>query len=193
MDADAASISHITVTTNLAAAAGSLSAMFLGWYMVGKPQLPWGLNGALAGLVSITASTNAVTPLEAVIIGGIIMYYGVNFLESRKVDDVVGAVSVHGLCGVWGTLAVGIFAAETGLLHGGGLDQLISQIIGVVTVAAFVIIAAAIMFRIIAATVGLRAPEDAEIFGLDIYEHGLVAYPEFTNSPSEPTPPRSRK
>ena len=167
--------------------------MFLGWYMVGKPQLPWGLNGALAGLVSITASTNAVTPLEAVIIGGIIMYYGVNFLESRKVDDVVGAVSVHGLCGVWGTLAVGIFAAETGLLHGGGLDQLISQIIGVVAVAAFVIIAAAIMFRIIAATVGLRAPEDAEIFGLDIYEHGLVAYPEFTNSPSEPTPPRSRK
>ncbi len=92
---------------------------------MGKPQLPWGLNGALAGLVSITASTNAVTPLEAVIIGaigGIIMYYGVNFLESRKVDDVVGAVSVHGFCGVWGTLAVGIFAAETGLLHGGGLD-----------------------------------------------------------------------
>ena len=155
--------------------------------------MPWGLNGALAGLVSITASTNAVTPLEAVIIGGIIMYYGVNFLESRKVDDVVGAVSVHGLCGVWGTLAVGIFAAETGLLHGSGLDQLISQIIGVVAVAAFVIIAAAIMFRIIAATVGLRAPEDAEIFGLDIYEHGLVAYLEFTNSPSEPTPPRSRK
>ena len=116
-----------------------------------------------------------------------------NFLESRKVDDVVGAVSVHGLCGVWGTLAVGIFAAETGLLHGSGLDQLISQIIGVVAVAAFVIIAAAIMFCIIAATVGLRAPEDAEIFGLDIYEHGLVAYPEFTNSPSEPTPPRSRK
>ena len=195
LDADAASISHITVTTNLAAA-GSLSAMFLGWYAVGKPQLPWGLNGALAGLVSITASTNAVTPLEAVIIGaigGIIMYYGVNFLESRKVDDVVGAVSVHGFCGVWGTLAVGIFAAETGLLHGGGLDQLISQIIGVVAVAAFVIITAGIMFRIIAATVGLRAPEDAEIFGLDIYEHGLVAYPEFTNSPSEPTPPRSRK
>ena len=129
LDADAASISHITVTTNLAAAAGSLSALFLGWYTVGKPQLPWGLNGALAGLVSITASTNAVTPLEAVIIGaigGVIMYYGVNFLESREVDDVVGAVSIHGFCGVWGTLAVGIFAAETGLLHGGGLDQLIS-------------------------------------------------------------------
>ena len=164
LDADAASISHITVTTNLAAAAGSLSALFLGWYTVGKPQLPWGLNGALAGLVSITASTNAVTPLEAVIIGaigGVIMYYGVNFLESREVDDVVGAVSIHGFCGVWGTLAVGIFAAETGLLHGGGLDQLISQIIGIVAVAAFVIIASAIMFRIISATVGQRAPGSA--------------------------------
>ena len=192
LDSDAASIAHITVTTNLAAAAGALSALFFGWYLVGKPQLPWGLNGALAGLVSITAGTNAVTPLEAIIIGaigGIVMYYGVNFLESREVDDVVGAISVHGFCGIWGTLAVGIFADEIGLLHGGGLDQLVTQIVGIVAVAAFVLIVSWVMFKLIQSTVGIRAPEDAEIFGLDIYEHGLVAYPEFTNSPSEPTPP----
>lgn len=195
LDSDAASIAHITVTTNLAAAAGALSALFFGWYLVGKPQLPWGLNGALAGLVSITAGTNAVTPLESIIIGaigGVVMYYGVNFLESREIDDVVGAISVHGFCGIWGTLAVGIFADEIGLLHGGGLDQLVTQIVGIVAVAAFVLIVSWVMFKLIQSTVGIRAPEDAEIFGLDIYEHGLVAYPEFTNSPSEPTPPPPR-
>lgn len=191
LNADAASIALITVTTNLAAAAGALAAMFVGWYFVGKPQLPWGLNGALAGLVAITASTAFVTPLEAVFIGaigGIIMYIGVNTLERFEIDDVVGAVSVHGFCGVWGTLAVGIFAADVGLLHGGGLDQLVTQVIGIAAVAIFVIVAAAIMFSIVRATVGLRAPEEAEAVGLDIYEHGMIAYPEFTNSPSEPTP-----
>ncbi len=191
LDADAMSIASITVTTNLAAAAGALMALFVGWYHGGKPQLPWGLNGALAGLVSITAPTAVVTPFEAIIIGaigGIIMYIGVNTLERLGIDDVVGAVSVHGFCGVWGTLSVGLFMADAGLLHGGGLDQLITQIIGVVTVAAFVLIASWIMFSIIRSTVGLRVPEDAEALGLDIYEHGAVAYPEFTNSPSEPVP-----
>ena len=195
LDSDAMSISLITVTTNLAAASGALSAMILGWVMLGKPQLPWGLNGALAGLVSITAPCAVVTPLEAVIIGaigGIIMYIGVNALESFEIDDVVGAVSVHGFCGVWGTLAVGIFAdapgTAVGLLHGGGVTQLITQVIGVVAVAVFVIVASVIMFSIIRMTVGLRAPEEAEDIGLDIYEHGMVAYPEFTNSPSEPVP-----
>ncbi len=191
LDADAMSIARITVTTNLAAAAGALMALFVGWYHGGKPQLPWGLNGALAGLVSITAPTAVVTPFEAIIIGaigGIIMYIGVNTLERLGIDDVVGAVSVHGFCGVWGTLSVGLFMADAGLLHGGGLDQLITQIIGVVAVAAFVLIASWIMFSIIRSTVGLRVPEDAEALGLDIYEHGAVAYPEFTNSPSEPVP-----
>ena len=193
LSADGSAIAHITVTTNLAAAAGAIAAMLLGWYSMGKPQLPWALNGALAGLVSITAATDAVTPTESLIIGaigGIIMYFGVNYLESKEIDDVVGAVSVHGFCGVWGTLAVGIFAAESGLLHGGGLDQLVNQFIGVVGVAVFVVIASWIMFQGIKMVLELRAPEEAEIFGLDIYEHGLVAYPEFTNSPSQPTPPR---
>lgn len=191
LDADAASISLITVTTNLAATAGAISALLVGWFFVGKPQLPWGLNGALAGLVGVTASCAFVTPLEAVIIGaiaGIIMYIGVNIMERFEVDDVVGAISVHGFCGVWGTLAVGIFAAETGLLHGGGVSQLITQVIGIVAVAVFVLVTSGVMFVIIRATVGLRVPPEAEDIGLDIFEHGLVAYPEFTNSPSEPIP-----
>ncbi len=194
LDSDASSIALITVTTNLAAAAGAVSAMVLGWLSIGKPQLPWGLNGALSGLVSITASTAWVTPAEAVIIGaagGAIMFFFVNWLETQRVDDVVGAVSVHGFCGIWGTLAVGLFHSETGLLHGGSFDQLLSQAIGIVTVAIFVIIISFVMFQIIRRAIGLRVPEAAEIFGLDIYEHGLIAYPEFTNSPSEPTPNRN--
>jgi Amt family ammonium transporter len=190
LNADGAAISLITVTTNLAAAAGALAAMSLGWFRQGKPQLPWGLNGALAGLVSITAPCAFVTPFEAIVIGaigGILMYIGVNFIESLEIDDVVGAVSVHGICGVWGTLCVGIFSAEIGLLHGGGMAQLISQVIGAVGVGVFVIVVSAIMFTVIKSLGLLRASEQAEIIGLDIYEHGMVAYPEFTNSPSAPS------
>lgn len=189
LNADGAAISLITVTTNIAAASGALAAMGLGWFLVGKPQLPWSLNGALAGLVAITAPCAFVTPFEAIIIGaigGIVMYVGVNFLEQRQVDDVVGAVSVHGFCGVWGTLAVGIFHGEVGLLHGGGADQLITQIIGIVSVAAFAIICSIIIFSILKSIGWLRASREGELLGLDIYEHGMVAYPEFTNSPSEP-------
>jgi ammonium transporter, Amt family len=195
LNADGASIALITVTTNLAAAAGAITSMFLGWYFLGKPQLPWALNGALAGLVAITAPTAFVTPSEAVIIGaigGAVMYFGVALLENFKIDDPIGAVAVHGFCGVWGTLAVGIFAnvegGPVGLLHGGGFAQLTTQVIGVVAVGAFVIISAVILFSILKATVGLRVPVEGELLGLDIYEHGMVNYPEFTNSPSEPIP-----
>jgi Amt family ammonium transporter len=189
LDADAGSIALITVTTNLAAAAGALAAMFLGWFVIGKPQLPWGLNGALAGLVAITAPCAIVTPLEAIIIGaigGVIMFIGVNVLERFQVDDVVGAVSVHGFAGAWGTLAVGIFGAEIGLLHGGGFAQIITQLIGIVAVAIFVTVTSGILFSILRGIGWLRAKREGEILGLDIYEHGMVAYPEFTNSPSEP-------
>ncbi|MCS7072685.1 MAG: ammonium transporter, partial [Anaerolinea sp.] len=189
LNADGAAISLVTVTTNLAAAAGAITAMFVGWFLNGKPQLPWALNGALAGLVGITAPCAFVTPAEAVLIGmvaGIIMYAGVNLLERLKIDDVVGAVSVHGFAGVWGTLAVGLFHGEKGLLHGGGADQLVTQIIGIVAVAAFSIIASAIIFLALKAIGWLRATREGELLGLDIYEHGQVAYPEFTTSPSEP-------
>jgi Amt family ammonium transporter len=194
LDATATEISRITVTTNLAAAAGALVAMGLGWVISGKPQLPWALNGALAGLVSITAPTAVVTPASAIAIGaigGVVMYFGVGFLDSLKVDDPIGAVSVHGFCGVWGTLSVGIFAVEGGLINGGGADQLVTQIIGVVAVGVFVIASAGVLFAVIKMLGLLRVSAEGELIGLDIYEHGMVAYPEFTNSPSEPVPAES--
>ncbi|MFP4321082.1 MAG: ammonium transporter [Anaerolineales bacterium] len=182
LSADAQSIAHVAVTTNLAAAAGAIVAMALGWVLGGKPQLPWALNGALAGLVSITASADGVTTAEAVIIGaigGVVMYFGVGLLESVKIDDPIGAVPVHGMAGVWGTLAVGIFYPEA---------DIVAQVIGIVAVFLFVTIASGALFFIINAVGLLRVAEEGEIIGLDIYEHGMVAYPEFTNSPSEPTP-----
>ncbi|MFQ3537201.1 MAG: ammonium transporter [Aggregatilineales bacterium] len=182
LNADGAAIGLITVTTNLAAAAGAAMGLFINWIVVGKPQLPPMLNGALAGLVAITAPCAFVTPSEAVIIGaigGLIMFFGTQLLERLKIDDAVGAVPVHGFAGVWGTLAVGLFHGQTGLLHGGGVAQLISQVIGIVAVGAFVLISSGIMFAIIKATVGLRVPEEGEKMGLDAYEHGMVSYPEY--------------
>ncbi len=194
----AADISLIMVNTNLAACAGAFVALALGWWQSGVPQLPWAFNGTLAGLVAITAPCAWVTPWESIIIGaigGAVMYVGVYLLERLKVDDPVGAVPVHGFGGVWGTLAVGIFANSTtggpvGLLHGGGLDQLGTQAVGVIVVAAFVLSSAAVMFAVIRATIGLRVPAQAEVLGLDIYEHGLVTYPEFTNAFSVPAEPK---
>ncbi len=182
LNADGAALGLITVTTNAAAAAGAAAGLFINWIVVGKPQLPAMLNGALAGLVAITAPCAFVTPTEAIIIGaigGVIMFFGTRLLERFQIDDAVGAVPVHGFAGVWGTLAVGIFGAEFGLLHGGGAAQLITQVIGVLAVGAFVIISSAIMFAIIKATVGLRVPAEGEIMGLDAYEHGMVSYPEY--------------
>lgn len=194
----ASDIALIMVNTNLAACAGAFVALTLGWWQSGVPQLPWAFNGTLAGLVAITAPCAWVTPWESIIIGaigGAVMYMGVYMLERFKIDDPVGAVPVHGFGGVWGTLAVGIFAHSTtggpvGLLHGGGLEQLGIQAIGVVVVAAFVLTSSAVMFATIRATIGLRVPAQAEVVGLDIFEHGLVTYPEFTNAFSVPTEPK---
>lgn len=194
--ADGAEIALITVNTNIAAAAGALTAMFIGWYLTGVAQLPWGLNGALAGLVAITAPCAVVTPAEAIIIGAIgaaVMYAIVTLMERIEVDDPVGAVAVHGGGGVWGTLAVGIFADNealgiVGILHGGGADQLITQIVGVVAVAVFVLASSGAVFFLLKSTIGLRVGSVAENIGLDIYEHDQVGYPEFTNAPSSPTP-----
>lgn len=194
----ASDIALIMVNTNLAACAGAFVALTLGWWQSGVPQLPWAFNGTLAGLVAITAPCAWVTPWESIIIGaigGAVMYMGVYMLERFKIDDPVGAVPVHGFGGVWGTLAVGIFAYSTsggpvGLLHGGGLEQLGIQATGVVVVAAFVLTSSAVMFATIRATIGLRVPAQAEVMGLDIFEHGLVTYPEFTNAFSVPTEPK---
>jgi Amt family ammonium transporter len=186
-------IATIAVTTNLAAAAGVLTSMFLSWKKYGKPDIGMSLNGALAGLVSITAGTANVSPLSAVIIGaigGIIVVYAVEFIDKLlKIDDPVGAVAVHGVCGAWGTLAVGLFAQESfggvnGLFFGGGFSQLISQAIGVVAVFLWTFGAAILMFKIIDLLMGLRASREDELKGLDLSEHGAEAYADFPISAS---------
>jgi Amt family ammonium transporter len=191
-------IALITVNTNLAACMGAIVAVFIGWYQSGVPQLPWAFNGALAGLVAITAPCAWVTPGESILIGGagaVAMYAGVILLERFKIDDPVGAVGVHGFGGICGTLAVGLFAnvegGPIGLLHGGGSALLLNQAIGVIAVMGFVVGSSVVMFGGIKAIIGLRVPVQAEDMGLDVYEHGLNTYPEFTNgfgTPTTPTP-----
>ncbi len=177
---NANAISHIFVTTNLAAAAGTVAALIISWLRYGKPSLSFALNGALAGLVAITAGCDAVSGSSAIIIGliaGTVLVYAVTFIDNKlHVDDPVGAVSVHGVCGALGTILVGVFASEGGVLFGGGFSLLISQIIGVLTIAAWAFALGFILFWILKHTVGLRVPQRIEEEGLDIYEHGESAY-----------------
>lgn len=188
------SIATIAVTTNLAAAAGAIAAMFTVWIKFGKPDTSMALNGALAGLVAITAPCANVSPLSAIIIGaigGILVVFSVEFIDKvLKIDDPVGAISVHGVCGAWGTLAVGLFAqasygessgmgAVNGLFFGGGLTQFFTQLIGVVSVFVWVFTSAFILFGLIKMIVGLRASDEEQIKGLDIGEHGMESYAGF--------------
>jgi len=176
------SIAPIAVTTNLAAAAGAVMAMIVSWIKYGKADVSMTLNGALAGLVGITAGTAAVGNLSAVIIGGIagiIVIYSVEFFDKLQIDDPVGAVSVHGVCGAFGTIAVGFFATEGGLLFGGGVSLLITQIIGVVAVFFWAFGLGYILFKAIDAVIGLRVSREDEIEGLDYSEHGTDSYPDF--------------
>ncbi|MFN2389203.1 MAG: ammonium transporter [Actinomycetota bacterium] len=184
-------IGDIAVTTNLAAAAGALVAMFTVWMTGKKPDVGMTANGALAGLVGITAGCFFVENWAAVVIGalaGVLVVFSVKFFERVGVDDPVGAVSVHAVCGAFGTLAVGLFASprlieaagvgSPGLLYGGGMAQLGVQALGVVAVAAWAIAGSAVVFALIKATVGLRVSAEEEIEGLDIGEHGMWGYPE---------------
>ncbi|MDO8927765.1 MAG: ammonium transporter, partial [Bacteroidota bacterium] len=178
--ANAIAISHIFVTTNLAAAAGALAATIISWMRWGKPSLSFALNGALAGLVGITAGCAVVTATGAVLIGlisGVVLVFAVTFIDNvLHIDDPVGAVSVHGVCGALGTILVGLFSESTGLFYGHGAAQLITQLIGVAAVAAWAGVTGFILFKILKATVGLRVPKRIEEEGLDIYEHGESAY-----------------
>ncbi|MBL7967536.1 MAG: ammonium transporter [Prolixibacteraceae bacterium] len=178
--ANANAISHIFVTTNMAGAAGALAALLISWIKWGKPSLSFALNGALAGLVGVTAGCAAVTVTGAILIGlisGTVLVFAVTFIDNTlKIDDPVGAVSVHGICGALGTIMVGLFSESTGLFYGHGTAQLITQLIGVATVAAWAGITGFILFKILKATVGLRVPKRIEEEGLDIYEHGESAY-----------------
>lgn len=185
--ADAGPIAHITVTTNMSAAAGVVGATFATYLTLGKPDLSMALNGALAGLVGITAGCDGVSALGAVIIGliaGVIVVYSVILFDKIKVDDPVGAISVHLVNGAWGTLAVGLFNTESGLFYGGGASQLLSQIIGIVSIGAYVVIASVILWLAIRAVMGLRVSSEEEHDGLDLGEHGMEAYPDFSVSKS---------
>ena len=196
MAADAGSIGHIAVTTNMAAAAGALTALLAARLWLKKPDFSMMLNGALAGLVAITAPCAWVTPLSAIAIGaiaGVLCVGSVIFIDQKlKVDDPVGAISVHLTNGIWGTLALGLFASVgtdaagsdgpiKGLFFGGGGAQLLAQFKGVIVIGLFVFLSTWIIFSILKAAGALRVSEQDEIDGLDISEMGMVAY---ANDPS---------
>ena len=176
-------IALIAVNTNVAAASGAVAVMFVTWLRSGKPDVSMTINGFLAGLVGITAGCANVSPASSIIIGvaaGILVIFAVEFFDRLlKLDDPVGAISVHGICGAWGTLAVGLFEVESGLFTGGGLKLLTAQSIAVISTFIFVFITAYIVFKSIDLTIGLRVTEHEEIIGLDIGEHGMTAYPDF--------------
>lgn len=178
-----ANVPYIAVTTNLAAAAGGITATFTSWLKDGKPDLSMIINGILAGLVGITAGCASVGYFSSIIIGaiaGIIVVYSVAMFDQvLKIDDPVGATSVHLVCGIWGTLAVGIFATEGGLLTGGGVALLINQIIGILSIGGFTVAFSFIVWYALQATVGIRVSGEEEVKGLDIGEHGMEAYSGF--------------
>jgi len=186
---DGSKIAHVAMTTNLSAVAGGLTGMFFAWKKFGKPDLTMTMNGALAGLVAITAPCAFVMPIEAIIIGmigGIVVVIGTIFLDMIHIDDPVGAVPVHMMNGIWGTLAVGIFGHKSlglgrdGLLHGGGLTQLGVQALGVITVVIFVVAIMFVIFKGIAFLIsGLRITREEELKGLDITQHGMESYAGF--------------
>jgi Amt family ammonium transporter len=194
-------IGGIAVTTTLAACAGALTAMATIWFRTGKPDVGMTGNGLLAGLVGITAATAAVTPPYAILIGGIagvLVVFSVEFFDRVvKVDDPVGAISVHGVCGAFGTIAVGLFASQDvegfwkqGFLLGGGTDQLVAQLMGVFAIIAWTSATSFLLFFTLKKTIGLRVSEEEELAGLDIFEHGSPGYGEGFGS-FVPMPPSS--
>jgi Amt family ammonium transporter len=185
-------ISRIAVTTNLAAAAGAVAATVAAWIALGKPDLSMILNGSLAGLVAITAPCAWVSPGASVIIGaigGVLVVIFVIEFDRWGIDDPVGATSVHLINGIWGTLAVGLFASSpyaggegqppVGLFFGGGIKSFADQLVGVVAVGAFTFILSWVIWTIVKSTMGIRVHREEELRGLDISEHGMEGYPDF--------------
>ena len=169
-------ISHVFLTTNLAAAAGAIGTMFTSWIKYGKPSFSLTLNGVLAGLVAITAGCDLVSPLGASIIGlvaGIVLVFSIEFIDTKlHIDDPVGASSVHGVCGILGTLMTGLFALDGGALYGGGWGFFGAQCLGVLAIDAWAAVAGVVLFFGIKKIAGLRVDKRIEEEGLDIYEHG---------------------
>ncbi len=173
LSADPAAVSFVFVTTSLAAAAGVVGAMVLSWIIQKKPDLTMALNGALAGLVGITAGADVVSVMGSVVIGliaGLLVVISVMAIDRMKIDDPVGAISVHLTCGIWGTLAVGIFSAE---------HSFMVQLLGVVAYGVVCFVAAFALFFILKITLGIRVDEEEEMKGLDVGEHGMEAYAGF--------------
>lgn len=179
-------ISHIFITTNLSGAAATILTLIITWVRYKKPDVSMTLNGSLAGLVAVTAGCDLVTPVGAIIIGsiaGILVVFGVELLDKvLKIDDPVGAVGVHCCNGVFGTIAVGLFAASgdsLGLFYGGGFNLLGVQLIGVLALAIWTLGTTFIMFKVMNVTIGLRVSAEEEIEGLDLTEHGIESCSDF--------------
>jgi ammonium transporter, Amt family len=181
-------IARVAINTNLAAAIGGIAAMATVWKLFGKPDLSMAMNGALAGLVSITAGCAFVEPWAAILIGavgGCLVVFGVVLLDKLHIDDPVGAFPVHGMNGLWGTLAIGLFGKESlglsanGLFLGGGFKMLGIQLLGAGATIIFIVLTMGIIFKIIDMTVGLRVSRDEELKGLDMGEHGMESYAGF--------------
>ena len=182
---DTVAATTIVLFTNLSAAAGAVGALVTTWIWYGKPDIVQTLNGALAGLVSITAGAANMDPYGtffAGLIGGVIVVFAIEFIEKKlKIDDAIGASSVHGVVGIWGTIVIGLWGIDSeggiGIFNGGGYEQLLSQFIGASAYTLWAATFAFIFFWILKKTVGLRVTKEEEIEGLDIAEHGIRAYP----------------
>jgi len=182
MAVDPVAISLIALNTNMAAAAGCLTATIAAWIMLGKPDLSMILNGTLAGLVAITAPCNVVTPGSSILIGGVagvLVVYAVLFFDRIKIDDPVGALSVHLVNGMFGTLAVGLFATDGGLFMGGGFDKTLTQLVGIGAVGAMTFALSLAAWGLLKVTMGIRVSAEEEVEGLDAGEHGMDAYAGF--------------
>jgi Amt family ammonium transporter len=182
MAADPNLIALIALNTNMAAAAGCLSATLAAWMLLGKPDLSMVINGTLAGLVAITAPCSVVTPASSLVIGliaGVLVVYAVLFFDKVRIDDPVGALSVHLVNGAFGTLCVGLFATDGGLFFGGGFGKTITQLIGIGAVGATTFAVSIAAWMLLKATVGIRVSKSEEIEGLDAGEHGMEAYAGF--------------
>ena len=183
---------YVALTTNIAAATGAVTGMVIAWLKLGKPDISMMLNGALGALVAITAASGFVAPWAAIVIGagsGAIAVFGVIFVERIGIDDPIGAVAVHGMSGVWGTLACGLFAVpilssnlatgHKGLVYGGGFHQLGVQALGLVAVGAFTFGTSFGCLWVLNKIWGIRVAPEVETQGLDVHEHGMWGYPEF--------------
>jgi Amt family ammonium transporter len=177
---NATAVSHIFLTTNLSAVGGAFIALVISWMRYKKPSLGMTMNGALGGLVAITAGCDIVSPGSALIMGmiaGLALVFAVEFIDKKlKIDDPVGAISVHGVCGALGTIMVGLFATDGGMFNGGGASMLTTQLIGVGAVMAWALSLGFIVFFIAKKTIGIRVSREEEEKGLDITEHGEQAY-----------------